>query len=461
MNKYDVVVIGAGPGGYPCAIRLGQLKKNVLVIESGEIGGVCLNRGCIPTKALSFVAEIIDNVQKAQKLGLKIENAGVDLNLLRCHTEGVVKRLRAGIEYLFKSNGVNYKKAKARIISEKKIELESNGMIEPIEAENIVIATGTEIIALPGFEFDGKYITNTDDALKLNDVPNKLLVVGAGACGLELANIYACLGSKVKVVEIMEQILPGMETELCENLYKILKKKGIEILLKSTVQGYKIINDKVQVEVKTPEKIETEEYDRLLITVGRKPTDFAFKELNLSCDKKGYIIVDEFYRTGIKNIFAIGDIIGPPLLAHKATKQGIEVAEIIAGIHNTNKKYAIPSCVFTIPPLSSIGLTEKEAIEKGYKIKIGKFPYRASGKALSMLETEGLVKIVAEENGKILGVHILGAESPSLIGEAILAIEKELKVSDLAEIIHPHPTLTETIGEAAENFYKKAIHIIN
>uniref|UniRef100_A0A7V3RGC1 Dihydrolipoyl dehydrogenase n=1 Tax=candidate division WOR-3 bacterium TaxID=2052148 RepID=A0A7V3RGC1_UNCW3 len=461
MDKYDVAIIGAGPGGYPCAIRLGQLKKNVLIIESGELGGVCLNRGCIPTKALSFVAELIDNFQKAQKLGLKIEKAGIDLELLRYHTEGVVKRLRAGIEYLFKSNGVNYKKAKARLISEHKVELESNGTTEQIEAENIVIATGTEIIALPGFEFDGRFITNTDDALKLTDIPNRLLVVGAGACGLELANIYAYLGSKVKVVEIMEQILPGMEAELCENLYKILKKKGIEILLKSTVQGYKIINDKIQVEVKTPEKIENEEFDRVLITVGRKPTDFAFRELNLSCDKKGYIIVDEFYRTGIKNIFAIGDIIGPPLLAHKATKQGIEVAEIIAGIHNTNKKYAIPSCVFTIPPLSSVGLTEKEAIEKGYKIKIGKFPYRASGKALSMLETEGLVKIVAEESGKILGIHILGAESPSLIGEAILAIEKGLKVSDLAEIIHPHPTLTETIGEAAENFYKKAIHIIN
>ena len=461
MNKYNVVVIGAGPGGYPCAIRLGQLKKNVLVIESGELGGVCLNRGCIPTKALSFAAELIENLQKAQKIGLNIENAGADLNLLRCHTEGVVKRLRAGIEYLFKNNGVNYKKARARIISEHKIELETNGTIEQIEAENIVIATGTEIIALPNFEFDGNYITNTDDALKLTDVPNRLLVVGAGACGLELANIYACLGSKVRVVEIMEQILPGMETELCENLYKILKKKGIEILLKSTVQGYKIINNKVQVEVKTSEKIETEEFDRILITVGRKPTDFAFKEINLSCDKKGYIIVDEFYRTSIKNIFAIGDIIGPPLLAHKATKQGIEVAEIIAGIHYTNKKHVIPSCVFTIPPLSSVGLTEKEAIEKGYKIKIGKFPYRASGKALSMLETEGLVKIVAEENGKILGVHILGVESPSLIGEAILAIEKGLQVSDLAEIIHPHPTLTETIGEAAENFYKKAIHTIN
>ncbi|MEO0228256.1 MAG: dihydrolipoyl dehydrogenase [candidate division WOR-3 bacterium] len=461
MSRYEVAVIGAGPGGYPCAIRLGQLKKNVLVFESSELGGVCLNRGCIPTKALSFAAELLENFQKAQKIGLKVKNNGVDLQALRDHTESVVKRLRAGIEYLFKNNNVQWKKAKARIVSEHKIELESNGASEYIEAENIVIATGTEITALPGFEFDGKFITNTDDALKLNDIPEKLLVVGAGACGLELATIYAGLGSKVKVVEIMEQILPGMETELCENLYKILKRYGIEILLKSTVQGYRVENNRIKVDIKGPESTGTEEFDRILITVGRKPTEFAFKNLGLEVDKKGYIIVDNTYRTSIKNIFAIGDIIGPPLLAHKATKQGIEVAEIIAGIYDTKKSHNIPSCVFTIPPLSSVGLTEKEAVEKGFKVKTGRFPYRASGKALSMLEAEGMVKIVAEENGKILGVHILGVESPSLIGEGILALDKDLKVGDLAEIIHPHPTLSEIIGEAAENFYKKAIHIIN
>ncbi len=461
MNRYDVAVIGAGPGGYPCAIRLGQLKKRVLVIESGELGGVCLNRGCIPTKALGFAAEILENFQKAQKIGIKIENKGIDLQLLRNHTEGVVKRLRGGIEYLFKNNNVQWKKAKAKIISEHKVELEKNGTVEDIEAENIVIATGTEITALPNFEFDGKFITNTDDALTLNDIPEKLLVVGAGACGLELATIYASLGSKVKIVEIMAQILPGMETELCENLYKILKKKGIEILLNSTVPRYNIDNNKVKVEIKGQNDSIIEEFNRILITVGRKPTDFAFRNLDLELDKKGYIIVDDSYRTSIKNIFAIGDIIGPPLLAHKATKQGIEVAEIIAGIYDTKKSHAVPSCVFTIPPLSSVGLTEKEAVERGYKIKIGRFPYRASGKALSMLETEGIVKIIAEEEGKILGVHILGVESPSLIGEGIVAVDMELKVSELAELIHPHPTLCEIIGESAENFYKKAIHILN
>lgn len=460
-NKYDVIIIGAGPGGYPCAIRLGQLKKRVLVVEGGELGGVCLNRGCIPTKALSFATELSDNLKKAEKAGFKIQNQGIDLSILRNHTEGVVKKLRAGIEYLFKSNNVILKKAKARISSEHKVELTDNGTVEQIEAENIVIATGTEIISLPGFEFDGKFITNTDDALQLNDIPQDLLVVGAGACGLELATIYASLGSKVKVVEIMEQILPGMETELCEQLLRTLKKRGIEILLNSTVSSHKILNGKVRVEIKSQNNIVSDTFDRILITVGRRPTDYAFENLGLEIDKKGYIVIDNSYRTSINNIFAIGDITGPPLLAHKATKQGIEVAEIIAGMNTTKKMHCIPACVFTMPPLSSAGLTEKDAINQGYKIKIGRFPYRASGKALAMLETEGFAKIIAEENGRILGIHILGAESPSLIGEAVLAIDKHLRVSDLAEIIHPHPTLSEIIGEAAENFYKKAIHIMN
>ncbi|UCG93075.1 MAG: FAD-dependent oxidoreductase, partial [candidate division WOR-3 bacterium] len=300
---------------------------------------------------------------------------------------------------------------------------------------------------------------NTDDALELREIPKHLHVVGAGAAGLEMATIYARLGSSVTVVEIMEQILPGMEHELCDHLYKILKKSGIEIYLNSQVTGYEKKDNRLEVTIKKPDGEIREMHDKILVTVGRRPMDAAFKDLGIETDKKGYVCTDEHLRTNIENIFAIGDLVGPPLLAHKATKQGLIVADVLAGENVEHRELTIPSCVFTIPPLSSVGLTEKEALAQGLKIDIGRFPYRASGKAVSMGETEGLVKIIGDEHGKLLGLHILGAESPSLIGEGVLALSKNLSVRDMAEIIHPHPTLTETIGEAAEDFYKKAIHI--
>ena len=460
MNKYDVIVIGAGPGGYPCAIRLGQLKKKVLVIEAKYLGGLCLNWGCIPTKALSYAAEMFDIFSKAQKMGFKISVDGLDLNSLRNWKDDVVKRLRTGIEYLFKANNVEWRQGKGKILSEHTVEFEKDGAKELFEANHIIIATGTQVVSLPGLDFDGRYIINTDDAVELKNIPKSLLVVGAGASGLEMASIYARLGSKVAVVEIMSQILPGMETEVCENIYKILKKFGIEIFLDSQITSHNIKNQGLEVVIKKPDGELKDLYDQILVTVGRRPNP-VFGNFGIKTDKSGYILVDETLRTNIKNIFAIGDVIGPPLLAHKATRQGIVCAEIIGGYASKVVVQSIPSCVFTIPPFSSVGLTEKAALEQGYKVKIGRFPYRASGKALSMLENEGFVKIVGDEHGKLLGLHILGAESPSLIGEAVLALNKGLLVADLAETIHPHPTLTEIIHEAAENFYQKAIHIEN
>lgn len=461
MNKYDVVVIGAGPGGYPCAIRLGQLKKKVLVIEDKELGGLCLNWGCIPTKALSFAAETLDNIEKAKRIGFDVELRGFDLDLLRNWKDGVVKRLRNGIEYLFKNNGVEWQKGRARIISEHEVTIENPDGTKTCEVEKIVIATGTEVVPLPGLNFDGKYIINTDDALALNEIPKRLLIVGAGASGLEMATIYKRLGSKVVVVEIMDQVLPGMEKELCEGLFKILSKSGIEILLNATVISCEPSENLLFVAIKKGSTATKETFDKVLVTVGRKPFDYAFKDVNIETDKKGYVLVDDNLCTNIKNIYAIGDLIGPPLLAHKATKQGILCAEYIGGRAEAAKRQSIPSCVFTIPPLASIGLSEVEAQAQGYKVNVGRFPYRASGRALSMDETDGLVKIVGDEKGKLLGLHILGAEAPNLIGEGILAVAKEMSVADLVDVIHPHPTLTEIIGEAAENFYKKAIHIVN
>ena len=459
--KYDVIVIGAGPGGYPCAIRLGQLKKKVLVVESKLLGGLCLNWGCIPTKALSYAAEMVDNFEKAKRMGFDITMNGFDLNKLRTWKENVVKRLRTGVEYLFKANNVEWKRGRAKIVSDHVVEVEGTSAQETFEAENIVIATGTEVIALPGLEFDHEYVIDTDDALEIANVPEKLLVVGAGASGLEMATIYSRLGSKVTVVEIMEQILPGMETELCEHLHKIMKKSGIDMKVNSQVKDFARDQNALRVSIETEGNVVEEEFSKILVTVGRRPSHSAFENLELQVDKKGYLVVNESLRTSKKNIYAIGDIIGPPLLAHKATKQGVIVAEMISGLRDRYEDTVVPSCVFTIPPLSSVGLTEKEAIEQGHKIIVGRFPYRASGKAVSMGETEGLVKIVGNENGKLLGVHILGAESPNLIGEAILTIDKGMNVSDIAESIHPHPTLTELMQEAAENFYKKAIHTAN
>ncbi|UCG91848.1 MAG: FAD-dependent oxidoreductase, partial [candidate division WOR-3 bacterium] len=270
-TRYDVIVIGAGPGGYPCAIRLGQLKKRVLVIEAKFLGGLCLNWGCIPTKALSFAAEMTDNFKKAQRMGFKIESSGLDIDVLRNWKEGVVKRLRSGIEFLFKSVGIEWKQGYATIVSPNRVEVENAGSKEVFEGENIIIATGTEVIPLPGLNFDGNYIINTDDALELREIPKHLLVVGAGASGLEMATIYARLGSSVTVVEIMEQILPGMEHELCDHLYKILKKSGIEIYLDSQVTGYEKKYNRLEVTVKKPEGEIREMHDKILVTVGRRP----------------------------------------------------------------------------------------------------------------------------------------------------------------------------------------------
>jgi dihydrolipoamide dehydrogenase len=460
-DRYDVIIIGAGPGGYPCAIRLGQLGKKVLVIEAKHLGGLCLNWGCIPTKALSYAAEMTDNFKKAKRMGFQITTQGCDLKTLRTWKQGIVERLRKGIDVLFKSCNVECKHGYAQVVSQHQVQIDTDGQSFFYEAENIVLATGTEVTPLPGFEYDHKYIISTDDALELKDIPKRLLVIGAGASGLEIATIYHRLGSQVTVVEIMEQILPGMEGELCYMLTQIMKKAGIQIHTSTQVSGYKKGAVSLEVTMKTPATETQEFYDKILVSVGRKPITKVFEGLEIKTDTKGYVVVDTNLHTSINNIYAIGDLVGAPLLAHKATKQGIALAEMLGGENLHIPLHTIPSCVFTIPPLSSIGLTEKEATARGVKIKIGRFPYRASGKALSMGDTEGMVKIIGDDQGKLLGLHILGAESSSLIGEGILAIEKGMSVKDIAEALHPHPTLTEMLQETAENFYKKAIHIPN
>jgi len=460
-SKFDVIVIGAGPGGYPCAIRLAQLKKKVLVVEEKEIGGLCVNWGCIPTKALLYAAETTDLMVRAKRMGIQIEVKGTDIDTLRTWKDNSVKRLRSGIEYLFRQYGVSRREGRARIVAETKVEVNQENKLEIIEADAIVIATGTETAPLPGFAFDGKYITSTDDALLLRDVPGVLLVIGAGAGGLEMATIFSRLGSRVTVVEIMDQILPGMETELCSALAKILAKSGITVHTSSSVVRYTVESNKIRATLKKPDGETVETIDRILVTVGRKPVSGVFKDIDIKLDSKGYIRVDDSLRTSVPTIYAIGDVTGPPLLAHKATHQGIQCAETIAGENHPLRSHPVPACVFTIPPLASVGMTESEARSKGIEVRIGRFPYRVSGKALVMGETDGLVKLIADDKGRLLGVHILGVESSSLIGEGVLALDKGLLVDDIASAIHPHPSLSEIVMEAAANLLKKSINIVN
>ena len=463
-EKYDVIVIGAGPGGYACAIRLGQLKRKVLVVEKAKVGGLCLNWGCIPTKALTHVLEVAERVKHLKSAGMTVANLRIDPAALCRWKNGVVTKLTKGIEYLFKSNGVNWIQALAEMPSPKQVLIKKpNGETSLLNADFVVIATGTEASNLPGLVIDHKDIIGTDEALELTDIPPNLLVVGAGASGLELGTIYSRLGSKVTVVEIMDQILPGMDREMVTALHQALTRQGIEIIVNSTVAQ---VDKKARLQVRIVNQKDKagvdREFDRILLTVGRKPLAAGIDNVGLKKSERGFIKVDDRLKTNLDNIFAIGDVVGPPLLAHKASRQGIIVAEIIAGHKISYDIKAMPGCIFTDPPLASVGATEEQLRREGANIKIGKFPFAASGKAAAMAENVGLVKIIGDAgSGKLLGMHILGPEAPSLIGEGVLAIEQGMKVSDIAEAVHPHPTLSEAVMEAAENFFGKAIHIVN
>jgi dihydrolipoamide dehydrogenase len=462
--KPDVLVIGAGPGGYVAAIRLGQLGKSVLVVDKGRIGGVCLNWGCIPTKSLLHATHVVKLARDAGKMGIILSKPEVDIAKLNEWKSGVVDRLVKGIESLFKANNVEHMQAEAQFVGPGKVMLKkANGTSENIEPGSVIIATGSEAFSLPGLELDGERVFSSNEAVELKRIPDRLLVVGAGAVGLEFAAIYAGLGSKVTVVEIMEQVLPGMDKELAATLQRTLKRQGIDIMLESTVKDLEK-GDTLKASISQGDKAKVMEFDAILVSVGRRPSTHG---LNLDAagtavDEKGYIKVDEKRRTSVSGVYAIGDVAGPPLLAHKASKEGLVAAEVIAGNPAVYDPAAMPSCVFTFPEFATVGLSEEEATSRGRKISVGKFPLLASGRALTMGETQGLVKIVADaETDAVLGVHILGPEASTLIGEAVLAIEMGATAEDIALSIHPHPTVSETLMEAAENVHKRAIHTLN
>ncbi len=458
--KYDLVVIGAGPGGYVAAIRAGQLGLKTLVVERWKVGGVCLNVGCIPTKALLHVAHTRASVREAKKMGLD-GDVRVDLARLNAWKERVVGRLVKGVEFLFKRNGVSLVKGEGRLLSPGKVEVRTeNGETKVFEADNVVLATGSRPRYLKGLERDGERIWDSNDAVATREIPGSMLVVGAGAVGLEFAYVYRHLGTeRVTVVDIMDQVMPGTDREMANAYVRILRKTGIEFRLSTTV---KAVEEDGTVVLSTPDGEVRDRYDRVLVAVGRVPNTEFLKDTGINLNDRGLIPVSDRMESNLPGVFAIGDITPGPMLAHRAHKEGVLVAEVIAGLNVRKSWKYVPAVVYTYPEYATVGLSEERAREMGYDVVVGRFPMSASGRAQTMGGVDGLVKVIAERGShRLLGIHVLSPEASSIISEATLALERGLTLEEVEEVIHPHPTVSEALMEAAGNALKKAIHILN
>jgi dihydrolipoamide dehydrogenase len=468
-HQVDAAVIGAGPGGYHVAIRLAQLGKKVICVDRDEVGGVCLNWGCIPTKALLHVGEVIRHIERAGALGLKVPKAEVEREAVAKFTSDVVNANVNGVKTLFKANGVEFLRGEATFKSPTEIEVKrADGGSERIAASNVVIATGSAPVDVKAWPRDGQTIVNSDDAVRLSLIPKRLLVIGGGVIGLEFATVYGRMGAQVLVVEMMPQILTGTDLEIGKSLGRILKKQGIEIMLNTKVSTLEKRGKSVNATLNgegTGGKDETREFDMALVAVGRRPVtdNLGLKAAGVDVDERGFIAVDRQQRTKVPNIFAVGDVTGPPLLAHRAMKQGVVAAEVINGDRSAAfDPVAVPNCIYTDPEVATVGLSEEEAKAAGYEVRVGKFPLTASGRARTMNEAEGLIKLVGDaRTDLLLGMHIVAPQAESLIGEGVIALEMGATFEDIGLSVHPHPTLTEGIMDAAEAAHGKAIHILN
>lgn len=461
----DVVVLGAGPAGYVCAIRLAQLGRKVTVVERGAVGGVCLNVGCIPSKALIYAGTLFEKITHAKEMGIDVKGASVNMPQLVKWKGTVVNKLTTGVAGLLKANGCTTIAGDAKFTSPKSLEItQAGGQKVTLNFNQCVIATGSRPARLPGFDVDNKDILDSTGALEQQEVPNTMLCVGGGYIGLELGTFYAKVGTKVTVVEAGPGLLGGVDPDLTKVVAKHLDKRGVETLVKTKVLGAKSGKKGVEVTYQ-PEggKPVTKTFDKVLVTIGRTPnTDtIGLDRAGVKLDAKGFIVIDGQRRTNQPHIFAIGDVAGQPLLAHKGSKEGIVAAEAMSGKKTVYDVLSMPAVIFTDPEVATVGLTEAEAKAAGkYDVMVGQFPFAANGRALSVSEPDGFVKMVGDrKTGRLLGVHIVGAEASNLIAEAALAIEMGARVEDLALTVHAHPTLPETLMEAAEATLGHAIHI--
>jgi dihydrolipoamide dehydrogenase len=469
-KQVDAIVIGAGPGGYHAAIRLGQLGKSVVCFDRDEVGGVCLNWGCIPTKALLHVGEVARHIREADKIGLTVAAPEIDRAGVAKFAGDVVGSNVKGVETLFKANNVQFAYGEASFVSPKVVSLKKrDGASETWEAKDaVVIATGSAPIDVKAWPRDAETIINSDDAVRLNKIPKSLLVIGGGVIGLEFATVYTRLGAKVLVVEMLPQILTGTDLEISKTMGRILKKQGVEIALSTKVTSLEKTSSGVKAVISgefTGGKDETREFEMALVAVGRRPVtaELNLAAAGLATDERGFLAVDAQRRTKVPGVFAIGDVTGAPLLAHKAMKEGVVAAEVIAGdVSSAYDPVAVPNCVYTDPEVATVGLSEEEAKAAGHEVRIGKFPLIASGRARTMNESDGMIKLVGDaKSDLLLGMHIVAPQAESLIGEGVIALEMGATLEDIGLSIHPHPTLTESIMDAAEAAHGKAIHIVN
>ena len=472
QQSYDAVVIGAGPGGYPAAIRLGQLKVKTAIIEREYMGGVCLNVGCIPSKAMIHAAKTYDKLSHVGDLGIGIAGKPtLDMKRLQTWKGGVVTKLTSGVRTLLKGNGVDVIDGTAKLEGSgpdgHRISVQTKSGTRTITAKSVVIATGSRPMEIPGFKVDQQRVIDSTGALALDAVPQRLVVIGGGYIGLELGMVYGKLGSKVTVVEATPGLLGTMDRDCVAVVARKLKKMGVEVMLETKAKGWEDKGDRAALHVELPggKGAAALDADKILLSVGRRPNTegLGLEALGVALDPRGFIAADDRLRTNVPGIYAIGDVIGGMMLAHKATKEGEVVAEVIAGHKAAFDVRTIPAVVFTDPEIATTGLTEDEAKARGHaKLKVGKFPFAVLGRALSVNDTDGFVKVVADAGtGELLGVHIVGNGASDLISEAALAIEMGAVVDDLRLTIHPHPTLSEAVMEAAAVALGEAVHVIN
>ncbi len=468
MERFNLVVIGSGPGGYIAAIRAAQLGMKVAVVERDKPGGVCLNWGCIPSKAILKCAEIYETFKHSENYGIKCGELSYDYSKVIEKSRKASSTLTKGVEFLFKKNKIALFLGTGKLISPNKVGIIGDKDEREIETERILIATGSVPRVLPGIEIDGRVVMTSDEAIFSKEIPESIVIIGGGYIGVEFAYVYNSFGSKVTIVEMENRILPGVDREIAEELEKNFKKNGIHVLTGTRFKELKKLDNSVEVTLeddsgKGEKKVSA---SRLLVAVGRKavyntaPTslshydtssDIGLKDLNIELTKQGFIKIDNSFMTTCRNVYAIGDVVGPPLLAHKASEEGVIAVEIMAGDKNARVHYdRIPGCVYCQPEVASIGITEDEAKERGIKFNVGKFPFKASGKAVAIGETEGFVKIISDaKSGEILGAHIIGKGATELIAEIGVAKTLESTPLEIGITPHAHPTLSEAVMEAA------------